>query len=111
MRWCGPLLQPTPPTSTYTLRARTMPYVNCHKEVKSFHANEVTLPNEDQGEMRDRRDAGRDRLKGGLTKVGHEQPSDIQAQGSYAMRTMIQDDECDYDIDDGVYFEKADLRD
>jgi hypothetical protein len=88
-----------------------MPYVNCHKEVKSFHANEVTLPNDDQGEMRDRREAGRDRLKGGLTKAGHEQPSDIQAQGSYAMRTMVQDDECDYDIDDGVYFEKDDLKD
>jgi hypothetical protein len=87
-----------------------MPYVNCHKEVKSFHANEVTLPNDDQGEMRDRREAGRDRLKGGLTKAGHEQPSDIQAQGSYAMRTMVQDDECDYDIDDGVYFEKDDLK-
>jgi hypothetical protein len=27
------------------------------------------------------------------------------------MRTLVQDDAYDYDIDDGVYFEKDDLRD
>jgi hypothetical protein len=60
--------------------------------------------------MRGRRDAGRTRLNSGLGKAGHSKPSDIQEQGSYAMRTMVQDDECDYDVDDGVYFEKEDLR-
>src|SRR5205807_1866754 len=32
------------------------------------------------------------------------------SQGSYEMRTMIQHPEKDYDVDDGVYFDKGDLR-
>src|SRR3546814_15006164 len=34
--------------------------------------------------------------------------SDLK-QGSYAMKTMIVHPDNDYDIDDGVYFDKADL--
>jgi len=88
-----------------------MSAIDCSKEVKSYHADEVTLSNADQGEMRDRRDNGRTRLKNGLIKAGHAVPKEIASQGSYAMRTMVQDDDCDYDIDDGVYFEKEDLKD
>ncbi|MEJ0100288.1 MAG: hypothetical protein WDO12_11345 [Pseudomonadota bacterium] len=84
---------------------------DCSDDVKGYHSDEVNLSNDDQGEMRSRRDAGRTRLSGGLKKSGYAQPSDIQAQGSYAMRTMVQDDQCDYDVDDGIYFEKDDLKD
>lgn len=82
---------------------------DCHKEMKGFHADEVTLPKSEQDEMRGRRDAGRTRLRSGLTSAGHPAPTEIASQGSYAMRTMVQDPDCDYDIDDGVYFEKEDL--
>ena len=61
--------------------------------------------------MRNRRDSGRTRLKNGLAKAGHPLPKEFSSQGSYAMRTMVQDDACDYDIDDGVYFDKEDLKD
>ncbi len=88
-----------------------MSAIDCNKEMKGYHASEVTLSNDDQKEMRDRRDNGRKRLRNGLTKAEKPQPKEFSSQGSYAMRTMVQDDDSDYDIDDGVYFEKDDLKD
>jgi hypothetical protein len=79
--------------------------------MKGYHADKVTLSNDDQAEMRERRDNGRTRLKNGLTKAVHPLPDGFSSQGSYAMRTMVQDDAYDYDIDDGVYFDKEDLKD
>jgi hypothetical protein len=87
-----------------------MSSIDCNKEMKGYHANEVTLPKTEQDEMRGRRDNGRTRLKNGLIKAGDPLPKEFSSQGSYAMRTMVQDDQCDYDIDDGVYFEKDDLK-
>lgn len=87
-----------------------MTKINCHKEMKGYHANEVTLSNDEQTEMRGRRDSGRTRLRNGLTKASHPLPEEFSSQGSYAMRTMVQDDACDYDIDDGVYFDKEELK-
>lgn len=88
-----------------------MTSIDCNKEMKGYHADEVNLSNKDQEEMRGRRDSGRTRLKNGLTKAGHPLPKEFSSQGSYAMRTMVQDDAYDYDIDDGVYFDKEDLKD
>jgi hypothetical protein len=61
--------------------------------------------------MRERRDSNRQRLRDGLKANQKASPAAFHSQGSYAMRTMVQDADKDYDIDDGVYFEKADLRD
>ena len=88
-----------------------MTSIDCNTEMRGYHADEVNLSSDDQKEMRDRRDSGRTRLKNGLTKAGHPLPKEFGSQGSYAMRTMVQDDVCDYDIDDGVYFDKEDLKD
>ncbi len=85
--------------------------INCNKELRGYHSTEVTLSNNHQKEMRGRRDNGRTRLENGLTKAGHPLPEEFSSQGSYAMRTMVQDGECDYDIDDGVYFNKGELKD
>lgn len=84
--------------------------INCNKEMTGYHANNVTLQKTEQDEMRERRDSGRIRLKNGLTKAVHPLPKESSSQGSYAMRTMVQDDQYDYDIDDGLYFEKDDLK-
>lgn len=84
---------------------------DCSEDMKGYHGEEVNLAKIDQDEMRGRRDNGRTRLSNGLEKDGYAKPSEIQSQGSYAMRTMVQDDGCDYDVDDGVYFEKDDLKD
>jgi hypothetical protein len=88
-----------------------MSTIDCNKEMKGYHADEVTLSNDDQKEMRSRRDNGRTRLRNGLTKASKPLPKEFSSQGSYAMWTMVHDDALDYDIDDGVYFDKDDLKD
>lgn len=84
---------------------------DCASEIGQYHDDKVTLPKERQKEMRKRRDSNRDRLRSGLEKAEKPEPSAFHKQGSYAMKTMVQDSDKDYDIDDGVYFEKADLQD
>lgn len=85
--------------------------IDCHSEMTGFHRDNVTLSNKQQGEMRTRRDAGRTRLENGLNEAENPQPKEVQSQGSYQMRTMVQDDDNDYDIDDGAYFASDDLKD
>lgn len=85
--------------------------IDCHSEMTGFHRDSVTLSKQQQGEMRTRRDAGRTRLENGLNEGGEPQPKEVRSQGSYQMRTMVQDDDNDYDIDDGAYFAADDLKD
>jgi hypothetical protein len=88
-----------------------MTVFNCSDEMAGYHSEWVTLSSANQQEMHDRREAGRTRLHGALQRKNFPLPFEIAVQGSYAMRTMIQDDENDYDIDDGVYFRATDLVD
>lgn len=88
-----------------------MSNIDCHRVMKGFHSDQVTLPNSEQQKMRNRRDSGRTRMENGLKKHGHSFPNKHISQGSYAMRTMVQDGESDYDIDDGVYFDIDKLKD
>jgi hypothetical protein len=82
---------------------------DCHKDFNAFYRDEVALGEAQRTEMRQRRDTNRSSLRSGLER--DEEPESIgsASQGSYAMRTMIQDSENCYDIDDGVYFSKASL--
>lgn len=82
---------------------------NCSKEVLAHHDEKVTLPQAERDEMRERRNANRDRLKRGLKNAGKPAPREFVSQGSYGMKTMTQNPDLDYDIDDGVYFNKHDL--
>ncbi|MGD9637517.1 MAG: cyclic GMP-AMP synthase DncV-like nucleotidyltransferase [Alphaproteobacteria bacterium] len=84
--------------------------LDCSKEIRKFHDEEVTLQSAQQNEMRERRNSNRDRLKSGLKNNGKPSPIYLRSQGSYAMRTMVQDAENDYDIDDGMYFKQEDLK-
>lgn len=82
---------------------------DCAEDILVYHDDEVTLPQAERTEMRERRDANRDRLKRGLKDAGDPAPLEFVSQGSYAMKTMTQHPEYDYDIDDGVYFAKEKL--
>lgn len=82
---------------------------NCHRDLLAFHDEEITLPKKERDEMRERRDANRERLERGLKRDDQPQPFQIRSQGSYAMHTMVQQLDKDYDIDDGVYFHIGDL--
>ena len=83
--------------------------IDCAKDVRAYHDQEVTLPKAEQDSMRDRRNANRRRVRKGLAKADKPAPIEFVKQGSYAMKTMIRDPDNDYDIDDGVYFRKEDL--
>ncbi len=80
--------------------------IDCSADVLAHHNDEVTLPQAEQTNMRERRDANRERLKRGLKDKGKPAPREFASQGSYAMKTMVQHPAKDYDIDDGVYFAK-----
>ena len=82
---------------------------DCAGDVVAHHDGRVTLPQAERTEMRDRRNANRDRLKKGLTNARKPSPREFVSQGSYAMKTMTRHHEKDYDIDDGVYFDKERL--
>jgi hypothetical protein len=83
---------------------------NCSSDLLGFHDDEVTLPQSQRMAMRDRRNANRDRLVGRLESDELPTPYEFIKQGSYAMLTMVQDPDNDYDIDDGVYFTQASLK-
>jgi hypothetical protein len=82
---------------------------DCSDDVLAHHDDEVTLPQAERTAMRDRRDANRDRLKKGLKDGKKPAPLEFVSQGSYAMKTMTQHPNKDYDIDDGAYFNKGAL--
>ena len=81
-----------------------------HNDILSYHDNRVTLHDSDRKEMRERRDTNRQRLTDGLKNEENPTPSEFRSQGSYVHRTMVQQPDKDYDIDDGVYFWKDDLK-
>lgn len=83
---------------------------NCAKEILSYHDGKVTLPQSERTAMRDRRDRNRERIKKGLDENGKPKPLDFWSQGSYAMKTMVQHPDNNYDIDDGIYFDKEELK-
>jgi len=83
---------------------------DCGRDVLAYHDDAVTLSQSERTAMRDRRDANRDRLKKGLKDKKDPQPAEFCKQGSYAMKTMVQDPENKYDIDDGVYFDQEALK-
>ena len=82
---------------------------NCHKDIAKFHDDEVNLSKNQQTPIINRKDANRAKIKSGLQKNGSPNCKEIKSQGSYAMRTMVQSPTNDYDIDDGVYFNRSDL--
>src|SRR5688500_717924 len=90
-------------------RLRGHPMYDTSVQVLGYHDTEVNLPSAERTEMRNRRNANRDRLKKGLADADRPAPIGQHTQGSYAMHTMVQDASIDYDIDDGVYFRKEKL--
>jgi hypothetical protein len=70
---------------------------DCHGDIVAYHNDQVTLPEKERTEMRERRDTNRRRLKNGLKRDSESAPTDCRSQGSYAMRTMVQHPDSNYD--------------
>ncbi len=83
--------------------------VDCSKEIIKFYNSAVRLPETARGELRANRKANQDRLKKRTKEQEKPEPNKFVKQGSYAMRTMIQQPDNDYDIDDGSVFLIDDL--
>src|SRR5687767_12116938 len=81
------------------------------RDILVYHDDEVTLKQSDRTAMRDRRNSNRDQLLARLKADLKPLPREFIKQGSYAMKTMAQDPDNDYDIDDGVYFTRESLQD
>ncbi|WP_313194090.1 cyclic GMP-AMP synthase DncV-like nucleotidyltransferase [Shinella zoogloeoides] len=82
---------------------------NCDAQILKYQRKMVKLSDDERLDIKDKADTNRDRLKGGLAVDGKPTPVGMHTQGSYSMKTMIQEEDGDYDIDDGVYFKKEDL--
>lgn len=83
---------------------------DCSREIETYHDHEVRLPQKTQKTLQDHRDNNRTRVRGGLEKNGNSTPEEFTIQGSYAMNTINQHPENDYDIDDGIVFAADDLK-
>ena len=84
------------------------------KALTKFHDEHVTLTNDLQADMRNRRDTNRKRIIDGLEALGKPAPVDWINQGGYAQHTMTQppegDEDSRYDIDMGVVFDETDAK-
>ena len=82
--------------------------IDCSKDIVEYHNKKVKLPDKNANAMKSRQASIRSQLEKGLKRRGLPKPQ-MEVQGSFAMKTMIQNDEHDYDIDDGVYFDAKSL--
>jgi hypothetical protein len=80
-----------------------------HGEMFTFYDTYVRLNQTTQSRLTTYRNTNIERLESGLTELGYAIPLRTCGQGSYAMHTMVQHAENDYDIDTAVIFEHADL--
>jgi hypothetical protein len=79
-------------------------------EMAKYHNEKVRLPQEEQDKLRGYRDTNLERLKKGLEKNSEPAYKKDISQGSYAMHTLNQHPDNDYDIDVGVIFDREDLK-
>ena len=83
---------------------------NCNDQVAGFERAEVRMSEDDRADIYGKAKSNRTQLKSGLVRNGSPKAVGSRTQGSYAMRTMIQNDRGDYDVDDGVYFTRDALK-
>lgn len=82
---------------------------DCSKEMMDFLNEKVRLSEKDQSKLRGYRETNLTRLKNGLASNSNPAYKKSINQGSYAMNTINQHPDNDYDLDIGIVFNKADL--
>ena len=83
---------------------------DCDSDIRAYHRERVALSPNQRLKLENRRNSNRKRLRSGLTENGDPKPKRSVSQGSFAMRTVIQEPDNTYDIDDGVVFTKKSLK-
>src|SRR5690349_10458092 len=82
--------------------------VNYHAAIQAYEAAKINLSDAVREDLYKKREANRNRLKANLPE--RIKIKDFIAQGSMAIRTTIQEESGDYDIDDGVSFYAQTLK-
>ena len=88
---------------------------NLHNTMNEFYREDVRLDSDEKKKLADFRDTNLKRLKSGLDKLGDEDGTTYEYyqyyrnQGSYAMFTLNQHPDNEYDIDIAIVFKKDDL--
>lgn len=82
--------------------------INYHAAIQAYEAAKVNLSDALREDLYRKREANRGRLKENLPK--RVKIKDFIAQGSMAIRTTIQEEGGDYDIDDGITFYAETLK-
>lgn len=86
-----------------------------HNEFKTFYKDHVRLGKKHRDDLAGVRNANLDRLKSGLDALGEKHGTtyayykEARDQGGYAMRTLNQHSNNEYDLDEGLIFEAEDL--
>lgn len=86
-----------------------------HSKLKRYHDEYVRLGQVEQAELAGYRDTNLQRLNAGLDKLSEENDRSYAHpiwhcdQGGYAMSTLNQHPDKDYDLDEGIVFRKDDL--
>lgn len=82
---------------------------NYHDQIVAYEAEKVNLPDSVREDLYAKRKANRERLKKNRPENIRVNDNHFIPQGSMAIRTTVQEEDNDYDIDDGVWFYKEDL--
>ncbi len=83
---------------------------NCNDQILGYERAKVRMSSDGRADIFSKAKTNRTRVKNGLSRNVGPKPKGMQTQGSYAMRTMIQHPNGDYDVDDGVYFSRDALQ-
>lgn len=76
--------------------------IDCSEDLLAYHDDRVVLSRAAEKKLRERRNSNRDRVRNGFADRELTVPKTFVPQGSYAMGTLVQRADDDYDIDDGV---------
>ena len=83
--------------------------VDCSRELEKYWDEKVKLSQDKYSELMRKRDLQIEKLKTNLSlEPLYPQPTEFINQGSYAMKSLIQQDD-EYDIDVGIVFDKVAL--
>lgn len=77
--------------------------------LRSYYTDEVAIDADIRKTLHNARVANEGRLENGLAKAGRKKPKRHQPQGGYAMKTVVQQPESKYDVDNGAVFEPSAL--
>lgn len=81
-----------------------------NEQIQAYEADCVNLPQAVKDKLRDHREANRNRLKRNRPENIRLNDDHFIPQGSMAIGTTVQEENNAYDIDDGVWFHKDDLK-